>query len=647
MTEESLWATTNRLLAEKSLACVQAPGEDTLSVVPLEKAATLARIEEEDPALARAGTIRVLRELRSDEPNAVVEALRAALPKEGGVALQLAASANVLLAGQKPQVLQALVLLDLLDAGPRETIVEEVPAKNVPAVTLATLIEQVSQKRKGIDREELKGSVVANAGAGTLVIVAPEGELSAWRAMIDRFDRKEAVTTRNYVPRRFGLGETARLLDEVVRADPTLGPSDDWRMVVDDLTGTLVVTATQGRHEATLALLERLESTEIPGRRELRSFAVEYREAEDLLAMLEALLEGGAGEMQAPERPAEAPAGAAEPAQGATGALPTSNPVVRPVAARSGSEEDLTLSVDSGTNRILAFGDVRLLAQVEELIGTLDVQHPQVMIETLAVSLSESQMRDLGVELAGQGTVGSAEWGLASLFGLGAPAPSDPALPSIEGSGFTGVILDQGSYAAVVRALEVLNEGRVLSAPRVLVANHEEATLDSVLQSPYLTTNATNTVATTSFGGTSDAGTSIQVSPHITDGDRLRLEYTVSISTFVGQPTDPALPPPRQENQLTSVVTLPDGYTVVIGGLDVETETKAVTQVPVLGWIPGIGELFKSRIVSRTKSRFFVFLRCSVLRGQGFEELRYLSGREMADAGIEDPWPRLEPRIIR
>ena len=53
------------------------------------------------------------------------------------------------------------------------------------------------------------------------------------------------------------------------------------------------------------------------------------------------------------------------------------------------------------------------------------------------------------------------------------------------------------------------------------------------------------------------------------------------------------------------MVSLPDGYTVVIGGLDVETETKAVSQVPVLGWIPGIGELFKSRIVSRTKSRFF------------------------------------------
>jgi len=366
--------------------------------------------------------------------------------------------------------------------------------------------------------------------------------------------------------------------------------------------------------------------------------------------MLQALLEGGAGEVQAPERRAEplpGSAGAPEPAQGATGALPTSNPVVRPVSTRDGSQDDLTLSVDSGTNRILAFGDVRLLAQVEGLIRTLDVQHPQVMIETLAVSLSESQIRDLGVELAGQGTVGSGEWALASLFGLGAPAPSDPALPSIGGSGFTGVILDQGSYAAVVRALEVLNEGRVLSAPRVLVANHESATLDSVLQSPFLTTNATNTVATTSYGGTSDAGTSIQVSPHITDGDRLRLEYTVSISTFVGQPTDPVLPPPRQENQLTSVVSLPDGYTVVIGGLDVETETKAVSQVPVLGWIPGIGELFKSRIVSRTKSRFFVFLRCSVLRGQGFEELRYLSGSEMAEAGIEDSWPRLEPRIIR
>lgn len=154
-------------------------------------------------------------------------------------------------------------------------------------------------------------------------------------------------------------------------------------------------------------------------------------------------------------------------------------------------------------------------------------------------------------------------------------------------------------------------------------------------------------MATTTFGGTADAGTAITVTPHIMEGDRLRLEYTVSISRNVGDSIDPALPPPRQENRLQSVVTLPDGYTAVIGGLEDETETEAVSQVPVLGSIPIFGALFRNRSVSTTKSRFFVFLRCNVMRREGFEDLRYLSERDADVAGIDGPFPVLEPRVIR
>jgi type II secretory pathway component GspD/PulD (secretin) len=99
----------------------------------------------------------------------------------------------------------------------------------------------------------------------------------------------------------------------------------------------------------------------------------------------------------------------------------------------------------------------------------------------------------------------------------------------------------------------------------------------------------------------------------------------VSISSFVGDSTDPALPPPRQENRVQSVVTVPDGYTVVVGGLDIETQTEATSQVPLAGDVPLLGALFRSRSVTHERRRFFVFLRASVLRGEGFEELRWVS----------------------
>ncbi len=154
-------------------------------------------------------------------------------------------------------------------------------------------------------------------------------------------------------------------------------------------------------------------------------------------------------------------------------------------------------------------------------------------------------------------------------------------------------------------------------------------------------------MATTSLGGTSDAGTAVTVTPHILDGGRIRLSYDVSISTFVGDSTDPALPPPRQENLLSSTITIPDGFAVSVGGLEVEVETEATTKVPFFGSLPIVGALFRSRSESTTKNRFFVFLRCSVFRGERFQALRHMSATMQEAAGISAGLPVLEARIIR
>ncbi|MEW6747321.1 MAG: hypothetical protein AB1486_31710 [Planctomycetota bacterium] len=127
----------------------------------------------------------------------------------------------------------------------------------------------------------------------------------------------------------------------------------------------------------------------------------------------------------------------------------------------------------------------------------------------------------------------------------------------------------------------------------------------------------------------------------------LFLEYAVSLSSFVGEASDPDLPPPRQQNHLQSMATIPDGFTVALGGLEVESETEAISKIPLLGDIPLLGELFKSRSRSRSHSRFFVFIRPSVLRHESFEDLKHLSAPALREPGLGDGWPQVEPRVIR
>jgi len=631
LTPETLWALTNRELIAKGLACIQVPGEENLSIVPLDRAGLLARIEG-DVAAAEAGYVRTMFAVEHADPAFVATMAKAVLPEPDGKVTELKDSKQLLLAGLKPQVMQALSILRSMDTAKVEAVVYEVTLEKATPVAVQAAIEQVLPARAKV-AGELKGKVLARPEANSILVIAPPGEVAEIEALIRRFDRVAPTVTRSYIPRRFGLAESARLVEDTVGVKARARGPEAWRVVQDSLTGALIVTATTDVHVEVEEVLNRLNDTPLEARFGLRSIPVRHRAVEDLLAMLEDMLDAG----QLPSSGGEPDAVEPKQLEGGAGGRP--NPVRW--------QDQLTLSADPSVNRILAVGERRLLDEVEALVRELDVHFPQVMIETLILSLSESQARDLGVELQKIGTAGDTGVQLASLFGLGSPNPAAGVIPPASGTGGVGVVLDPGEFSAVVRALETLNHGRTLTVPKILVNNNEAANLASVLQTPYTSTNASDTVATTSFGGTLDAGTTINVQPQIADGDRLILDYQVSLSSFVGESVDPAVPPPRQENTLQSVVTIPDGHTVVVGGLEVETLSDGASQVPVLGSIPLVGALFRSSSTTTTKNRFYVFLRCTVMRSDSFDDLKYVSRVDLDEAELDDGWPVLEPQVMR
>lgn len=626
LSPEDFWTQTNRLLVSRKLASIHAPGEESIAIVPIDQAAKLARIES-DPAAALAGFVKTLRNLHHAEPEKAAEVVKQILSAEGSQVMALPASRQILLAGLKPQVVEALSVLALLDTA-APPAVEAIPLSYSTPAAMASLLERVDKAIGQVSRRAPEGVAIADAGTSSILVIAPEPELLWWREQIARFDRPQRAVTRNYSPQRFSVHETAKLVEEVARP----AEAGAWRMVEDELTGTLVVTATPQQHEAVEAVFRRLESAGPETRTAVRAFPVRHRDVDEFLTLLEELL-------QRSPLP-QAPAGEGAP-------VATSIPEARTGGRPEEGESDLALAKDPQTNRILAIGPPRLLDQLGRLIEDLDVQHPQVLVEAMIVTLSDTQTRNLAVELQKIGVWNGSVGSVASLFGADSPDPLAGPLPAPSGTGFSAVVLDPGSFSGVLRALETVNHGRTLNVPKVLVNNNQTASLGSVLQTPYLTSNTSTNLATVSFGGTLDAGTSVQVTPQITDGDQLLLEYEISLSTFVGEAADPSLPPPRQENKLSSVATVPDGYTVVVGGLEVETDTDGVTRVPVLGSIPIIGALFRSQSRTKTRSRFFVFLRCSVMRSATYEELRYVSAPVMATAGLEDDLPVVEPRVIR
>ena len=634
--EETLWAITNRELVAHDLACIQVAGEENLSIVDLEKAPALARIEL-DLRAAEAGYVRVLEKVWDADLATAEAALKPLLDDSKGRVTKIDSSSQILVAGLKPQVVQALDVLAAIDRPQDPPAVFEVSLRHASPVAVMTSVDQVTAAREAVSGK-LRGDVISLKDRGSLMVIAPQHEIDEWRALIDMFDTAQRSETRHYHPRRFGLAETAELIETAVGSPAKTAGEADWRLVQDELSGALIVTALPATHRRVEETLERLDAAPPEAHSGMRSIPVHHRTVEEMLGLLQDLLDQGALPVAETLPVPAGPDGLeATPPSGGTGGT------AKPFRWK----DRLTLASDPGVNRILAIGERRLLDQVEALVGELDVHFPQVLVETLVVSLSESEALDLGVELQKLGSSSDARIQLASLFGLGSPDPATSVIPPAGGTGFSGVVLDPGEYSAVVRALETLNRGRTLTIPKVLVNNNRDATLTSVLQTPYTSTNASDTVATTSFGGTLDAGTTVQVTPQIADGDRLILDYRITLSSFVGDSVDPAVPPPRQENTLQSVVTVPDGHTVVLGGLEVTTESEAESQIPVLGSIPGLGRLFESSSTSQTQNRFFVFLRCSVLRSEGLEDLKYVSRESLAAAEWKSDWPSLEPLVIR
>jgi type II secretory pathway component GspD/PulD (secretin) len=621
MSDQALWTLANRALFSRDLTSVQTPGSRSLTIVPVSEAPTLARVEDVSLEQATAGFVKVLVPLRRERAEGITEAVQLVLSKAGTVT-SFEDSNALIVADLRPNVEQAMRAVALLDATPAMEIAEFAPRHASP-VSLSALIDRVRNAHKAVTKEELRGTLLSLPEEGTVLIVAPRNEIETLRSLLGRFDRAEPVSTLNYHPRRFGLAETASLIQRVVPGTARPMEASSMKMVSDE-------------HKRIQDVFHRLEEADTGPSRPIRSFPVKNRGVEELRELLDGLLADGVLDPRVPETEGTPDT----PEQGPTAPLTTD--------ALSGADEpgEVVIATDPGTNRLIAMGEPRLLDQLGMLIEELDVKHTQVLVEAIAVSLTDDQMHDLGVELQKIGSHNDVAVQLASLFGLGSPDPAGSTIPAATGTGFAGVVLDPGSFSAAIRALETVNEGRTISIPKVLVNNNQTADLNSVQQSPYASVNASQTVATTSFGGTLDAGTQITVTPQIAEGDLLVLDYSISFSTFVGDSADPALPPPRQENSLHSVATVPDGYAVVVGGLEVESDAEAVSRVPVLGRIPLLGALFRNTSTTKTRSRFFVFIRANVLRS-GFEELRYLSKADLDASRVEDGLPALEARIIR
>jgi type IV pilus assembly protein PilQ len=300
-----------------------------------------------------------------------------------------------------------------------------------------------------------------------------------------------------------------------------------------------------------------------------------------------------------------------------------------------------SVAIDVRTNTLLVSDTGRSLENIRRLVTTLDIPVRQVSIETRVVIVNDDYSRDLGVRFgttvvkdnssdglismtgSGEGSDTIVGSGIENLQTNGSPFPVtlgpidqryNVNLPVANPAGaFALAILDSDYLVDLeLTALQAEGNGRIVSTPRVVATNQREARIEQGVEIPYQESSSSG-ATTTQF---KEAVLSLQVTPQITPDDRIIMDLLVtkdSIGEVVPSATGGSVPT-IDTRSVTTTVVVNDGETVVLGGI-YETELRdTVNKVPVLGDIPGLGYLFRSRQNINNNAELLIFVTPKILR---------------------------------
>jgi len=272
------------------------------------------------------------------------------------------------------------------------------------------------------------------------------------------------------------------------------------------------------------------------------------------------------------------------------------------------------------TNSIVVASAPVNFPSIERLIQRLDVFPPQAMIEVVILDVTLDDDFSMGIEfgdattpsLTTQGAIvdlGSSEYKEStfhSLLGLATDAAT---------SGFTYRLLNQKeTLQALAFILDSQENSKVLSTPKILASNNKESSITVGQEIPIIessTTDLVNNVTNTDFRY-EDVGLILKVTPRISHDGYVNMTVHAELKDLSAQTILNASIINKREADATVIV--PDGHTVVLGGLMRDNNSLVVKKIPFLGDIPILGVLFKKTETAIMKTELLVFLTPHVIK---------------------------------
>ena len=305
--------------------------------------------------------------------------------------------------------------------------------------------------------------------------------------------------------------------------------------------------------------------------------------------------------------------------------------------------EETSIQPDEQLNAIVVRADRSRMTEIQDILVKLDVRRAQVLIEAAIVEVTMSDTFDLGVDITAVDTSGGSNattplitsplsGAIQSLIAGAQVTDSDGNVTgadflqgvfSLENPtlGAARIDMDGVTFGAVITALETNQNANLLSTPSLLMLDNEEAKIVVGNEVPF----RTGSFSTTGDGSTNpfttiqreDVGLQLTVTPHVHDGETVRLEVAQEITNIV-----PEAPIGNtgfsdvvtSKRTIETAVLAEDRQTIILGGLIQDDITVTDSRVPFFGSIPGIGWLFRNESKENTRRNLLIFLRPTVIR---------------------------------
>jgi general secretion pathway protein D len=500
-----------------------------------------------------------------------------------------------------------------------------------------------------------QGSVTANRSANSLIIADYADNVRRMRGLVRQIDQDNAAT-RMIPLKNAGAHEIAAALSTLAGAGGAGvagGGTGNVTVVAVDSGNALLLRGDAGNVSRLAALAEELDRRAASAS-EIRVIFLRYADAAKLLPVLQQLIGQPADVISASD--------SATPAGGSAVATAPAPPPAGGNTAPRGKGQPVVTRFE-GANAIIISGPADIQRTLGEVVRQLDTRRDQVLVEAIIVEISNDAARKLGVQFLLAGKPGSGVPFAATNYSNADPniltiagavearklatttttingtttttstnnAVSDQlaqaAVSSIlsAGGGFAGFANTIGKntvFGAIINAVQSDTKSNILSTPSVLTLDNQEAKLLVGQEVPVTTGQALSNNFDNQFRTVQrqNVGISLQVKPQINAGGAIKLFLKQEVSSIAGPVATGSPDLIFNKRQIETTVTVDDGEIIALGGLLDDSERRTIEQIPLLSQIPGIGELFKSRSRTHTKTNLMVFIRPTILRSKADAE---------------------------